>query len=222
MTGPLTRSALSRSMRDLCAGVGAEQFCLADLSRSHAEEPPKVLSANWSFDAIEIIGTAAIELLYQSPFAIPLGGVPLAFETADPDRTPRVVDETAALRLLEFGHAEIYLLKLRSGLRRSVCMFSASVAGRIRRNMLAKAHVAANYLMSHYCRDTADATSGPLSERERECLFWVSEGKTTEEIALILGVSANTVNKYIVSSIQKLSAGNRTMAVAIAMRCGVI
>lgn len=222
LNGPLTRSALSRAMRELCASVGAEQFCFADLSRSHAEEPPKVLSSNWTFDAIEIIGTSSIELLHQSPFAVPLGESPLAFETASPGRTPRVVDETIALRLLEFGHAEIFLLKLRSGLRRSVCMFSASVVGRIRRELLPRAHVATNYLMAHYCQNAGDATSDPLSERERECLFWVSEGKTTEDIALILGVSANTVNKYIVSSIQKLSAGNRTMAVAIAMRCGVI
>lgn len=209
-------------MRDLCASIGAEQFCLADMSRSHAEEPPRVLCSNWSYDAVEIIGTASIELLYQSPFAASPGETPVAFETAFPERTPRVVDETVALRLIEFGHAEAFLLRLRAGLRRGVCLFSAPVQGMIRREALPKAHLLANYLMSRYCEEVGDAASDPLSERERECLFWVSEGKTTDEIALILGVSGNTVNKYIVSSIQKLSAGNRTMAVAVAIRNGVI
>lgn len=222
LSGPLTRGSLSRSLRELCAAVGAEQFCLADMSRSHAEEPPRVLSSNWSYDAVEIIGTASIELLHQSPFAALPGETPLAFETARTERTPRVVDETVALRLIEFGHAEIFLLRLRAGLRRGICLFSASVQGRIRREALPKAHLLANYLMSRYCEEVGDAASDPLSERERECLFWVSEGKTTDEIALILGVSGNTVNKYIVSSIQKLSAGNRTMAVAVAIRNGLI
>ena len=41
-------------------------------------------------------------------------------------------------------------------------------------------------------------------------------------VVVILGVSANTVNKYIVSSIQKFGAGNRAMAIAVAIRAGVI
>ena len=50
----------------------------------------------------------------------------------------------------------------------------------------------------------AAAMQDPLSDRERECLFWVSEGKTTDEVALILGVSSNTVNSYVTHAIQKL------------------
>ena len=67
----------------------------------------------------------------------------------------------------------------------------------------------------------ADAQD-PLSDRERECLIWVSEGKTTDEVALILGVSGNTVNSYITHAIQKLSASNRAMAIATAIRSGII
>jgi DNA-binding CsgD family transcriptional regulator len=222
LNGPLTRSSLARAMRDLCAAVNAEQFCLADLSRSHAEEPPQVLSSNWSLDAIEIIGTSSIELLSQSPFAVSVCETPRPFETARIERRPRVVDETVALRLLEYGHVEVFLLRLRAGLRRGVCVFSASVPGRIDRSQLRHVHLAANYLVSRYRDVIVGAASDPLTDRERECLFWVSEGKTTEDIAMILGVSAHTVNKFIVSSIQKLSADNRTMAVAVAIRNGVI
>ncbi|TIX10880.1 MAG: helix-turn-helix transcriptional regulator, partial [Mesorhizobium sp.] len=55
-----------------------------------------------------------------------------------------------------------------------------------------------------------------------ECLFWVSEGKTTDEVALILGVSSNTVNSYITHAIQKFAASNRAMAIATAIRSGII
>lgn len=68
----------------------------------------------------------------------------------------------------------------------------------------------------------AASMQDPLSDRERECLFWVSEGKTTDEVAVILGVSANTVNSYITQAIRKFSASNRAMAVATAIRSGII
>ncbi len=218
----LSRSGLSRAMRELAQSVEAHQFCLADMTHSHSEHPPRLLASNWTFDAIEIIGAGTIEQIYQSEFGAPLGEVPAAFETGSTRRLPRVVDETTALRLLEYGHGEIFVLRLRAGLKRGACVFSAPVTGRIRRDTLRRAHLSANYLFSRCGDAVTEAANDPLSERERECLRWVAEGKTTEDIALILGVSGNTVNKYIVSSIQKLSAGNRTMAVAIALRTGLI
>ncbi len=68
----------------------------------------------------------------------------------------------------------------------------------------------------------ATALQDPLSDRERECLFWVSEGKTTDEVAMILGVSSNTVSSYITHAIQKFAASNRAMAVATAIRSGIV
>ena len=62
----------------------------------------------------------------------------------------------------------------------------------------------------------------PLSERERECLIWTSGGKTSVEIARILGLSEHTVNHYLNNAARKLNAGNRTQAVAFAMRQGFI
>lgn len=39
---------------------------------------------------------------------------------------------------------------------------------------------------------------------------------------MILGVSSNTINSYITHAIQKLSASNRAMAIATAIRSGII
>jgi LuxR family transcriptional regulator, quorum-sensing system regulator BjaR1 len=61
-----------------------------------------------------------------------------------------------------------------------------------------------------------------ISERESEVLTWCALGKTSKEIAYILFVSENTVNVHIKNTMNKLSAKNKTEAVAIAVRKGII
>lgn len=61
-----------------------------------------------------------------------------------------------------------------------------------------------------------------LSARERECLQWTAGGKTSQEIAIILGLSEHTVNHYLSAACQKLGAANRAHAVAKAMRSGLL
>lgn len=53
-----------------------------------------------------------------------------------------------------------------------------------------------------------------ISKRERECLHWVSEGKTSWEIALILGIKERTVNYHFTQLVGKLCARNRNHAMA--------
>ncbi|KQV70209.1 helix-turn-helix transcriptional regulator [Rhizobium sp. Root1220] len=57
-----------------------------------------------------------------------------------------------------------------------------------------------------------------LAAREIECLRWSAAGKSSEEIAIILGISAHTVNSYLKSAIRKLDSTNRMQAVAAACR----
>jgi DNA-binding CsgD family transcriptional regulator len=61
-----------------------------------------------------------------------------------------------------------------------------------------------------------------LSEREIDCLNWTSAGKTSAEIAEILGLSEHTVNHYLNRAARKLDSVNRTQAVAKALRLGFI
>lgn len=61
-----------------------------------------------------------------------------------------------------------------------------------------------------------------LTQREIECLAWVSEGKTSGELAEIVGLSEHTVNHYLLSATRKLDSVNRTQAVAKALRYGLI
>lgn len=61
-----------------------------------------------------------------------------------------------------------------------------------------------------------------LSSREVECLRWAAAGKSSDEIAIILGISAYTVSSYFKTATKKLGAVNRMQAIASAMRLRLI
>ncbi|MDR6758919.1 DNA-binding CsgD family transcriptional regulator [Mycoplana sp. BE70] len=61
-----------------------------------------------------------------------------------------------------------------------------------------------------------------LSSRELECLRWAAAGKSSDEIAIILGISAYTVSSYFKTATKKLGAVNRMQAIASAMRLKLI
>jgi LuxR family transcriptional regulator, quorum-sensing system regulator BjaR1 len=61
-----------------------------------------------------------------------------------------------------------------------------------------------------------------LTEREAEILKWCSIGKTAWEIGSILSISERTVESHLKSISFKLNVGNRTHAVALALRSGII
>lgn len=61
-----------------------------------------------------------------------------------------------------------------------------------------------------------------LTERELECLFWIAEGKTSDEIAVILGISRNTINNYITSVMRKTGTKTRSEAIAYAVRNNLV
>jgi len=59
-----------------------------------------------------------------------------------------------------------------------------------------------------------------FSRREQECLTWMAKGRSNIEIGQILEISNSTVKFHVKNIMQKLSASNRTEAVAIAARSG--
>ncbi|OJF92252.1 helix-turn-helix transcriptional regulator [Pararhizobium antarcticum] len=61
-----------------------------------------------------------------------------------------------------------------------------------------------------------------LSAREIECLRWAAAGKSSDEIATILGISVYTVSSYFKTATKKLDSVNRMQAIARAMRLKII
>ncbi|MDH2406605.1 DNA-binding CsgD family transcriptional regulator [Bradyrhizobium sp. JR1.5] len=61
-----------------------------------------------------------------------------------------------------------------------------------------------------------------LSARERQCLQWVEEGKSSWEIGVILRVSENTVNFHLKNAMRKLEVTTRIQCAIKARRLGLI
>lgn len=61
-----------------------------------------------------------------------------------------------------------------------------------------------------------------VSKREMEVLLHIKNGLRNPEIAENLGLSTKTVENHVRSILQKLNAKNRTEAVVIALKNGLI
>jgi len=57
-----------------------------------------------------------------------------------------------------------------------------------------------------------------LTPREAEVLSWISEGKTDQEIGVIVGASTRTICKHVEHILSKLRVENRTTAAVVALR----
>src|SRR3990172_13354079 len=73
-----------------------------------------------------------------------------------------------------------------------------------------------------YAKQGSESESKILSAKEMEILRWVQEGKTTDEIALILGKSKWTAKYHINNILHKLNATNRASAISTAIGMGVM
>lgn len=212
----------ARTMRRMTDLIGAEHYLLLDMPPAHATEQLRVIASNWQHDSIEIIGLETISRLAGITAAASLGAAPKHFVRLS-GAPLRALLETDHVRLLdEFGHRELVAGRIHAGTNRGLLVFSGPAEDRIELEHLPQIQMLTCHVWSKLGRSSSDQFEDPLSERERECLSWVSEGKTTDEVAVILDVSANTVNRYILHATQKLSAANRSMAIALAIRNGVI
>jgi DNA-binding NarL/FixJ family response regulator len=61
-----------------------------------------------------------------------------------------------------------------------------------------------------------------LSERERQVLQYIANGRSNKEIGQVLYISENTVKAHVKSILAKLDAMGRTEAIAIATKRGLI
>ena len=61
-----------------------------------------------------------------------------------------------------------------------------------------------------------------LSGREKECLMWTAQGKSSWDIGMILKISENTVNFHVKNAMRKLGTTSRTVAVVKSIRLNLI
>lgn len=71
-------------------------------------------------------------------------------------------------------------------------------------------------------QDGAPHVEAPLSEREKDCLMWAADGKTSAEIARLLAITERTVLFHIESAGRKLGVSGRHNILARAVALGEI
>ena len=65
---------------------------------------------------------------------------------------------------------------------------------------------------AHLPESPAELLSLGMTPREAEILFWITQGKSNPEIAIILEMRLVTVKKHVQNVLQKLGVENRTAA----------
>ena len=84
------------------------------------------------------------------------------------------------------------------------------------------AQVVHDRLFAEFLAWQRNETIGRLTERELACLRLAADGGTAGEISAATGVAERTVNFHMANAIDKLGATNKTHAVALALRLGVL
>jgi DNA-binding CsgD family transcriptional regulator len=64
--------------------------------------------------------------------------------------------------------------------------------------------------------------SSILTEQEIQILHWVRLGRTNQQIALGVGISTRTVEYHLGRIFKKLEVANRTAAVVLAEKMGIL
>jgi DNA-binding NarL/FixJ family response regulator len=78
-------------------------------------------------------------------------------------------------------------------------------------------------LVGKYMEQSEDLKESPnLSKRELEVMRKISWGESMKEMAATMDISELTVKQYVKSAIKKLGAHNRTHAVGVLLRKGII
>jgi DNA-binding NarL/FixJ family response regulator len=134
-------------------------------------------------------------------------GIPLIFLTAKGERP----DQRTGMEL----GADDYLVK--PVVRQEVL---AAISARLQRSQQHQAHAMAHIEPPQFSPDFSSAVpleSLGLSPREAEVLLWIAQGKTNEEIGIILGASRNTIKKHVLRVLDKLGVESRTTAAVRAL-----
>jgi DNA-binding CsgD family transcriptional regulator len=83
--------------------------------------------------------------------------------------------------------------------------------------------ILSTYIYDAYKRcDSSSISHIQLTKREKECLNWAAEGKTSWEISQILKISERTANFHLGNCIEKTHSVNRQQAISKCLILGVI
>ncbi|MEW7007086.1 MULTISPECIES: helix-turn-helix transcriptional regulator [unclassified Lentilitoribacter] len=172
-----------------------------------------VVSSNWPYDLAKEFGRSIIDEYFN------VGQIPERVQVFEPE----FLDIENGIQVPVGYSKNVCVMPLTCGDNYYVLSFlfqeNASYSyDRLRDVVFAAAY----HVVEFETHSTASQHYNDLTEREMECLSWISKGKTSDEIALIIGISRNTVNNYITSIMNKTATKSRAEAVAEAVRSELI
>lgn len=204
---------LQAGFRALTSYAGASRYLLARCDFIQESGLDFVISSDWPFDLVrrlasELMGNyGRIGELEKS---MSLFQPSLAFLPEDID-------------LPEGVGRQYYALTFSVGRTRFSLLLLTRESETLSPERLRDVGLLSGYLASSVrCFENKSDRDFDLTERELECLFWIAEGKTSDEIAMILGISRNTINNYITSVMRKTATKTRSEAIAFAVRNNLV
>jgi DNA-binding CsgD family transcriptional regulator len=208
------RAGLSAGLRALTDYVSASHYLLVRHDVSHEAGMEIVVASDWPFDMVR--GVAGSAIASQSRLS--------------------EIDKCLGLLKPCFSHL-LDDVQVPKGISREYCVIAFHV-GRVRMSLLLlfpehfilsqsklrDVGIMTGYFASVCCKGAIlrQDREMDLTEREVECLYWIAEGKTSDEIAVILGISRNTINNYITSVMRKTATKTRSEAIAWAVRNSLV
>jgi DNA-binding NarL/FixJ family response regulator len=131
----------------------------------------------------------------------------------------------------EFPNARIIVLTTYAGDAQAAAALKAGAVGYLLKNLVRKelietirlVHSGKRRVPVEIATQIAEhVADDALSDREIEVLRYVAAGKSNKLIAVELGISEGTVKTHMKSILPKLDASDRTHAVMIALRRGIL
>jgi DNA-binding NarL/FixJ family response regulator len=131
----------------------------------------------------------------------------------------------------EFPGARIIVLTTYTGDVQAVRALKAGARGYLLKSLLRKelvetirlVHAGQKRILPEVAAELAQhAGDEVLSSREMEVLRLVSQGKANKEVAALLSITEETVKGHMKNILAKLNANDRTHAVTIALKRGII
>jgi len=139
------------------------------------------------------------------------------------------VDAIAAIRQ-EFCDAHIIVLTTYDGDEDIYRGLSAGARGYLLKNVthqtlvdgIRRVHAGQKYIPPDVGARLAERMNSPqLTERERQVLLLLTEGKSNQEIAAALHISEGTIKFHVNGILRKLNVSDRTQAVLVALKRGI-
>ncbi len=85
-----------------------------------------------------------------------------------------------------------------------------------------RVHAGQKYIPAEVGARLSERMSSPqLTERERQVLLLMTEGKNNQEITTALNISEGTIKFHVNGILRKLSVSDRTQAVLVALKRGI-